>query len=184
MTNLRPLAAALLVAFATATAHANEIVAFDDANAARPQAPVVPAMLTAAVSAPAAALDRMPEVVERALGLIGIRYKRGAASIEAGFDCSGLVAYVFDAVMGLTLPRTTYEIARLGTDVAKGDLQPGDLVFFNTMRRSFSHVGIYLGDNKFVHAPRTGYKVRIEDMTGPYWTARFNGARRIETAQK
>ena len=178
MTNLRTLCAALLVAFATATAHANEVVAFDDADAARAQAPAFSALLPTAV--PAAALDRMPEVVERALGLIGIRYKRGAASVEAGFDCSGLVAYVFDAVMGLHLPRTTYEIARLGTDVAKGDLKPGDLVFFNTMRRSFSHVGIYLGDNKFVHAPRTGYKVRIEDMTGPYWTARFNGARRIE----
>ena len=178
MTNLRTLVPALLVALATATAHAHEVVAFDDADAARAQAPAFSALLPAAV--PAAALDRMPEVVERALGLIGIRYKRGAASVEAGFDCSGLVAYVFDAVMGLHLPRTTYEIARLGTDVAKGDLKPGDLVFFNTMRRSFSHVGIYLGDNKFVHAPRTGYKVRIEDMTGPYWTARFNGARRIE----
>ena len=182
MTNLRTLSAALLVAFATATAHANEVVAFDDADAASTQVSAFSALLPAA--APTAALDRMPEVVERALGLIGIRYKRGAASIEAGFDCSGLVAYVFDAVMGLHLPRTTYEIARLGTDVAKGDLKPGDLVFFNTMRRSFSHVGIYLGDNKFVHAPRTGYKVRIEDMTGPYWTARFNGARRIETAGK
>ena len=178
MTKLRPLAAALLVALATTTARAHEAVAFDDADAARVQAPALPA---AAIStAPAAALDRMPAVVERALGLIGIRYKRGAASLEAGFDCSGLVAYVFDAVMGLALPRTTYEIARLGTDVAKGDLKPGDLVFFNTMRRSFSHVGIYLGDNKFVHAPRTGYKVRIEDMTGAYWTARFNGARRIQ----
>ncbi len=131
-------------------------------------------------AAPTSRLDRVHSVIDQALGLIGIRYRRGGNSVETGFDCSGFVAHVFDSVAGLKLPRTTYEIARLGTDVAKGELKPGDLVFFNTMRRSFSHVGIYLGDQKFIHAPRTGRNIRVEDMSGPYWTARFNGARRIE----
>ena len=179
MTTLRNLAAAAALALATAAtpAFANELAVLDDADAARAQ-PLVIASATAAEE-PVAALDRMSEVLDRALGLIGIRYKRGASSVENGFDCSGLVAYVFRSVLGHELPRTTYEIARLGAAVSKGELKPGDLVFFNTMRRSFSHVGIYLGDQKFLHAPRTGLRVRIEDMTGPYWAARFNGARRL-----
>ena len=175
------LAAALVLAALVASprARAQEAAANEAARAASPVA--APAAMPAAVAS--AASDGMPEVVERALGLIGIRYRRGSASVESGFDCSGLVGYVFSAVMGLTLPRTSYEIARLGTEVARGDLKPGDLVFFNTMQRSFSHVGIYLGDDKFLHAPRTGYRVRIEDMTGAYWVARFNGARRLESGR-
>ena len=140
--------------------------------------PLEPEQAPAAV--PSRGIDRVHAAIDQALGLIGIRYHRGGNSIETGFDCSGFVAHVFGSVFDLKLPRTTYEIARLGTSVAKGELKPGDLVFFNTMRQSFSHVGIYLGDQKFIHAPRTGRNVRIEDMNGPYWTARFNGARRLQ----
>jgi cell wall-associated NlpC family hydrolase len=86
---------------------------------------------------------------------------------------------VFHDTFGFMLPRRSVEISRVGTNVATSDLRPGDLVFFNTMRRAFSHVGIYLGDNLFVHAPRRGGRVRVEDMSGRYWTKRFNGARRI-----
>ena len=118
------------------------------------------------------------ETVEQALGLIGIRYRRGGNSPETGFDCSGFVSHVFRS-LGTILPRTSREISKNGEAVRKDDLQPGDLVFFNTMRRTFSHVGIYLGDNRFVHAPASGGEVRVDDMREKYWGKRFNGARRI-----
>jgi cell wall-associated NlpC family hydrolase len=117
--------------------------------------------------------------LEQALDLIGIRYKRGGSSPETGFDCSGFVSHVFKEGLGLYLPRSSREISKAGDVIDKNELRPGDLVFFNTMRRTFSHVGIYLGDNLFVHAPRAGAKVRIEDMRERYWAKRYNGARRV-----
>lgn len=123
------------------------------------------------------------ETVARALDLIGIRYRRGGSLPETGFDCSGLVGYVFREALGRVLPRTSREISKSGEAVKKSELQPGDLVFFNTMRRAFSHVGIYLGDHRFVHAPASGGEVRIEDMRTSYWGNRFNGARRIADEQ-
>jgi cell wall-associated NlpC family hydrolase len=117
--------------------------------------------------------------LNKGLDLIGIRYRRGGSSPEKGFDCSGFVSHVFREGLGLYLPHSAKAMSDTGEIVAKSDLKPGDLVFFNTMRRSFSHVGIYLGDNLFLHSPRTGTRVRIEDMSERYWTKRFNGARRI-----
>lgn len=111
--------------------------------------------------------------------MIGIRYKYGGNGPENGLDCSGLVRYVFKQTSGAELPRTSEEISRVGEHVDTHDLQPGDLVFYNTLKRSFSHVGIYLGDNKFIHAPSAGGAVRIESMDLSYWKKRFNGARRI-----
>lgn len=125
-------------------------------------------------------VDRRQEIISRALGLIGIKYKMGGASEETGFDCSGFVGHVFREVMGLVLPRSSYDMVNTGEPVEKSALKPGDLVFFHTMQRAFSHVGIYIGDNKFVHAPRTGKKIRVEDMRGSYWAKRYNGARRLE----
>ena len=122
------------------------------------------------------------EAVARALDLVGIRYRRGGTLPETGFDCSGFVGYVFREGIGLILPRTAREISLSGKLVKKSELQPGDLVFFNTMRRTFSHVGIYLGDNYFVHAPASGGEVRVENMNAAYWGRRFNGARRIDPA--
>lgn len=118
-----------------------------------------------------------------ALSLIGVRYKRGGTSPETGFDCSGFVGHVFREGMGLILPRTSREISKEGQSVKKNELQPGDLVFFNTMRRTFSHVGIYLGEGQFIHAPRSGGKVRIEDMRDSYWAKRYEGARRVSAAE-
>jgi cell wall-associated NlpC family hydrolase len=120
------------------------------------------------------------EAVARALDLVGIRYRRGGTLPETGFDCSGFVGYVFREGIGLILPRTSREISQSGKVVKRSELQPGDLVFFNTMRRTFSHVGIYLGDNYFVHAPASGGEVRVESMNAAYWGKRFNGARRID----
>lgn len=119
-------------------------------------------------------------LVADALGLIGISYRMGGNSPQSGFDCSGLVRYVFQSAIGLNLPRRAEEISRIGTKVDRQELKPGDLVFYKTLRRTFSHVGIYLGNNRFIHAPSAGGAVRIDDMTQSYWAARFNGARRVE----
>ena len=114
-----------------------------------------------------------------ALGLIGVDYRYGGETPEAGLDCSGLVRYVFQQVTGVTLPRTSKELSRVGTPVARHDLKPGDLVFFNTRRFAFSHVGIYLGDDRFIHSPRTGSEVQISEMDNSYWRKHFDGARRL-----
>lgn len=114
-----------------------------------------------------------------ALGYLGIRYRWGGRSPEEGFDCSGLITYAAEQSLGLKLPRSSYELASEGESVSKRDLQVGDLVFFNTLGRRFSHVGIYLGNNEFVHSPRAGSVVRIESMDISYWRKRYNGARRL-----
>lgn len=115
----------------------------------------------------------------RALGLVGVPYKYGGNSPDTGFDCSGLVYYVFGDAIGLALPRNAEEISRVGDHIGRDKLEPGDLVFFNTLRRPFSHVGIYLGEQRFIHAPSEGGQVEIVSMTGRYWQGRYNGARRI-----
>ena len=119
------------------------------------------------------------DAIDQAMDLLGFPYRRGGSSPESGFDCSGFVSHVFREGLGLVLPRSSKEMSKAGEAVSKDQLRPGDLVFFNTMRNAFSHVGIYLGDNQFVHAPRSGGKVRVEDLRDGYWTKRFNGARRI-----
>ena len=119
------------------------------------------------------------EMLDTALSYLGVPYRFGGASPRTGFDCSGLVNHVFRQAFGLSLPRTAREIARNGAAVARGELLPGDLVFFNTRGFLNSHVGIYLGDSKFVHAPNSRGRVRIDDMDDTYYRTRFNGARRI-----
>jgi cell wall-associated NlpC family hydrolase len=123
--------------------------------------------------------SKASDLAVEAMSLLGIRYRYGGNTPESGLDCSGLVQYVFKAAIGTDLPRTSAEISRVGEKVDRHDLQPGDLVFYNTLRRGFSHVGIYLGDSKFIHSPSTGGEVRIENMDIAYWTKRFSGARRI-----
>jgi len=127
----------------------------------------------------AIATSRATDLVIRALSLLGVNYKRGGNSPQTGLDCSGLVHFVFHDTLGLILPRRSEEISRVGATVQRHELQPGDLVFYNTLRRTFSHVGIYLGDGRFIHAPASGGSVRIENMDLPYWLKRFDGARRI-----
>jgi len=119
------------------------------------------------------------DAIDQAVELLGIRYRRGGSSPDAGFDCSGFVGHVFHEGLGLVLPRSSREMSKSGEVVDRDELRPGDLVFFNTMRKAFSHVGIYLGDGQFVHSPRSGGRVRIEDLRDSYWIRRFNGARRI-----
>ena len=114
-----------------------------------------------------------------ALGLIGVDYKYGGTSPQTGLDCSGLVQYVFQQVTGVTLPRTARELSRIGDRIGLDELRPGDLVFFNTRRFDFSHVGIYLGDNRFIHAPSRGREVEVVAIDASFWQKRFNGARRL-----
>ena len=122
---------------------------------------------------------RLAATVE-ALVTVGARYHYGGSSPDTGFDCSGLVAHVYERAWGVELPRSTAEQRHIGRPIKRTELQPGDLVFYNTRNRPFSHVGIYLGDGDFVHAPRRGQRVRVESLSNPYWRARFSGARRLD----
>jgi cell wall-associated NlpC family hydrolase len=126
--------------------------------------------------------DRAADLVVSAMNFLGVPYRRGGNS-DDGFDCSGFTRHIFEASLGLVLPRRVDEQAgaRGLHSVKRDQLQPGDLVFFNTLRRTFSHVGIYVGEGKFIHSPRTGGQVRLEDMRQAYWSKRFTGARRAET---
>lgn len=126
---------------------------------------------------PAAAVRS--DVVVQALSLLGTPYRFGGSSPDVGFDCSGLVRHVFGTVLNWELPRRTEEISTLGQSIGRAELQPGDLLFFNTLRRAFSHVAIYIGEGRFVHAPAKNGRVRVEGLDDRYWAARFNGARRV-----
>jgi cell wall-associated NlpC family hydrolase len=126
--------------------------------------------------------DRASGLVMQAMGFLGVPYRYGGNSPETGLDCSGLVRLVYEQSIGKVLPRRAADQARASVAIDTNDLRPGDLVFFNTMRRAFSHVGIYVGDGKFIHAPSSGGKVRVENMRTRYWSSRFNGARRVPGA--
>ena len=130
--------------------------------------------------------NKASNLVLSAMNFLGVRYKYGGASAENGFDCSGFTRHIFENSIGLVLPRRADEQARSSSllSIKKDELKPGDLVFFNTMRATFSHVGIYVGDGKFVHAPRTGAAIRVDDMREAYWSKRFTGARRADAAAK
>jgi cell wall-associated NlpC family hydrolase len=152
---------------------------------AEPVYPNLPLTLLATAPAgqtslPVASAGAAHSAVGAALTLIGVHYRRGGETPQTGLDCSGLVRYVYHEAMGLDLPRRALEMSRLGIRVARDQLRPGDLIFFNTLRRVASHVGIYIGDGRFVHAPTAGGTVRVESLEVPYWTTRFNAARRIE----
>ncbi|QDL54749.1 C40 family peptidase [Rhodoferax aquaticus] len=120
------------------------------------------------------------ELVVNAMGFLGVPYKRGGTSVETGFDCSGFVRTIYEQTAGLLLPRKAEQQAAATEKIDKSELRPGDLVFFNTMRRAFSHVGIYVGNGKFIHSPKPGAEVRVEDMGISYWARRFDGARRVQ----
>ena len=122
---------------------------------------------------------RSPELVFQALATAGVPYRRGGDSRENGFDCSGLVAHVYREAWGIELPHNARAQSRVGKHITVSGLEAGDLVFYNTERRPYSHVGIYLGDHRFIHAPKPGTAVRIEDMRTSYWSRRFDGARRV-----
>jgi cell wall-associated NlpC family hydrolase len=126
--------------------------------------------------------NKASDLVVNAMSFLGVPYRRGGTTSDTGFDCSGFVRSIFEQTVGKVLPRRARDQAATGEKVDKQDLQPGDLVFFNTMRQTFSHVGIYVGDNKFIHSPKPGQQVRVDDMREAYWNHRFSGARRVSTS--
>ena len=116
----------------------------------------------------------------QALLTLGLDYWYGGTSPVTGFDCSGLVAHVYLEAWNIRLLRNTSAQSKAGTAVSLAELQAGNLMFYDTLKRPYSRVGIYLGDGKFVHAPKTSAQVRVESMKSAYWSQRFNGARRTE----
>ena len=120
------------------------------------------------------------ELINRAMEVIGVRYRWDAELPQSGLDGSSFVGYVFKDKLGFLLPRKSTQMSRVGKPITREELQPGDLVFFNTMRLTFSHVGIYVGDNKFIHSPSKGTSVRVDDLGSLYWDKRVDGARRLD----
>ena len=139
----------------------------------------VPPELPKAETAPVG--EKRAEALLQTLLALGLDYRNGGNSPDTGFDCSGLVAHVFREAYGIRLPQNARAQSEYGARVSLAELRAGDLVFYNTLNRSFSHVGIYLGDGRFVHAPKTGAQIRIEPIRSSYWMKRFDGARRIRT---
>ena len=127
--------------------------------------------------------DTASDMVITAMNFLGVPYRRGGSSQDDGFDCSGFTRHIFEMSLGRVLPRRADEQASAPglLKIARDDLKPGDLVFFNTLKRTFSHVGIYVGEGKFIHSPRPGGEVRVEDMRFAYWHKRFTGARRVDS---
>ena len=121
-------------------------------------------------------------LINNAMQIIGVRYRWGE-NVQTGFDASTFVKYVFKDTLGFLFPKKSDDMSKVGYRVSKDKLQPGDLVFFNTLQRENSHVGIYIGENKFIHAPARGAAVRVDDLTSIYWSLRFDGARRVEGGQ-
>ena len=117
------------------------------------------------------------DVVLYAFSLIDTGYRFGGKNPEAGLDCSGMVSYIYGQAAGLKVSGSAADIARNGRPVPRRGLKPGDLVFFNTMNRSYSHVGIYIGDDRFVHAPATNGRIRIDSLGARYYAERFEAAR-------
>lgn len=177
----RPIFLLLLLASAPAGAHADELERLLQQRGLVQALPAKAGALPASPEATAAGdpADRMSDLVVAAMGAIGVPYRLGGNSYEAGFDCSGFVRAVYGQTMGLALPRQAAQQAAATYVIEREELRPGDLVFFNTLRRTYSHVGIYVGDHKFIHSPRPGAAVRIEDMRVNYWSRRFDGARRV-----
>ena len=127
--------------------------------------------------------NKASDLVVNALGFLGVPYRMGGNSVETGFDCSGFVKAMYEQTVGLILPRKAEQQAAATQQIDRSELQPGDLVFFNTLRRAFSHVGIYIGDGKFIHSPKPGAQVRVENMGISYWSHRFDGARRVTPSE-
>ena len=172
-----PLFGATMALVAAVSFAASPLARADDLVRAATPAPA--SVMSGAASAATGAWQAARDLTARALDLLGIRYKWGGATPQTGLDCSGLVQFVFQEVTGVTLPRSARELSRIGDKVALSDLRPGDLVFFNTRRFAYSHVGIYLGDNRFIHAPRRGRQVEVATIDGAYWSRHFDGARRL-----
>ncbi len=120
------------------------------------------------------------QLIGSAMSLLGVAYRFGGTSPSTGMDCSGFMQYIFRRTMQVSLPRTAAEQAQMGVQVSRGALQAGDMVFFNTAGRRISHVGLYIGNDRFIHAPRTGKNIEITSLSNKYWSRRYITARRVK----
>ena len=127
--------------------------------------------------------DEAGDLIMNAMSLIGLSYRFGGNSPTQGLDCSGFMQYIFKRSMGITLPRTSAEMATVGQQVDRANLKPGDMVFFGAGGR-VSHVGMYIGNDRFIHAPRTGRDIEITSMNGNYWKSRYITARRVDRSSR
>ncbi len=123
--------------------------------------------------------DKRDEVVLYALGLMDVDYRFGGGNPSSGLDCSGMVSYIYKNAVGMKLPHNAYRIAKISRKIGRDELKPGDLVFFDTLHRPYSHVGIYIGKGRFVHAPGSDGKIRISNLSSRYFSSRFDGARTL-----
>ena len=121
----------------------------------------------------------MDDLIGSAMGFLGVAYRFGGTS-PSGFDCSGFMQYIFRKAFAVNLPRTSAEQANVGVAVNRSQLQPGDMVFFRTAGSRISHVGMYIGNGRFIHAPRTGKRIEITSLSNSYWSARYATARRVK----
>jgi cell wall-associated NlpC family hydrolase len=191
-TLLKQMPLAFMLAFALTT---NPVLAVDAASDAAKESPVElskeapkQSMFQTGISYFSRVSDRLAdsvtgksdELINRAMEVIGVRYRWDTELPQSGLDGSSFVGYVFKDKLGFLLPRKSTQMSRVGKPITREELQPGDLVFFNTMRLTFSHVGIYVGDNKFIHSPSKGTSVRVDDLGSLYWDKRFDGARRLD----
>lgn len=153
---------------------------FQPARAATPVVHSIPSASAVPVRASRSS-DSADELIGSAMGLLGVAYRYGGTSASTGFDCSGFMQHIFRRSMGLNLPRTSAEQAKMGVGVSRGELQPGDMVFFRTMGRGrISHVGLYIGNDRFIHAPRTGKRIEITSLSNKYWNTKYAFARRVK----
>lgn len=153
---------------------------FQPARAATPVVHSIPSVPAAPVRASRSS-DSADELIGSAMGLLGVAYRYGGTSASTGFDCSGFMQHIFRRSMGLNLPRTSAEQAKMGVGVSRGELQPGDMVFFRTLGRGrISHVGLYIGNDRFIHAPRTGKRIEITSLSNKYWNTKYAFARRVK----
>ncbi|MDO4642101.1 MAG: C40 family peptidase [Neisseria sp.] len=120
------------------------------------------------------------QLIGSAMSLLGVAYRFGGTRVSTGFDCSGFMQYIFNKSMQVSLPRTAAEQSRAGIQVSRSELQPGDMVFFSTSGHRVSHVGLYIGNDRFIHAPRTGKTIEITSLSNKYWSARYVTARRVK----
>ena len=169
----------LLLSLSAAVHAAPPDAAFEDMDALLAEKGLMARLGNQLQSARHSVGDQASSLVINAMAFLGVPYKYGGNTVETGFDCSGFVRAVYEQSIGKILPRRSDEQAAATQEIDRSELKPGDLVFFNTMRRAFSHVGISVGEGKFIHSPRAGSHVRMEDMRMSYWSTRFNGARRV-----
>jgi cell wall-associated NlpC family hydrolase len=170
---------ALLLGLSAAVHAAPDVPVYEDMDALLADRGTMTRLGTHWQQARDSVADQASSLVINAMAFLGVPYRWGGNSHETGFDCSGFVKAVFEQSVGKILPRRSDQQAAATEVIDRSELRPGDLVFFNTMRRAFSHVGIYVGEGRFIHSPRAGAHVRMEDMRASYWTTRFNGARRV-----